>query len=159
MKASQLRKGTVVSINGVPYQEMHVDGGAISQVFIYPPSVNLEEASESRGLQRARVLYVIRNARLDPEWAEVERRTLSIVGRAISTLIQTQGIGDLYQIYLSAARDKIDYNLAYIPPTFEAEHKEEFDTAYMRKLFDVGFQMAVQGYPWEKYPPGYNPDD
>ena len=147
-----------VEVDGVPYQEMHVDGGAISQVFIYPPSVNLEEASEERGLQRERVLYVIRNARLDPEWAEVERRTLNIAGRAIAALIQTQGIGDLYQIYLSAERDNIDYNLAFIPPSFDAEHKEAFDTAYMRELFDVGFGMAAQGYPWEKYPPGYNPD-
>lgn len=148
-----------VEVEGEPYQEMHVDGGAISQVFIYPPSVNLEETSEERGIERERILYVIRNARLDPEWAEVERRTLNIAGRAIATLIQTQGIGDLYQIYLSAERDNIDYNLAFIPPTFEAEHREEFDTAYMRQLFAVGFQMAAEGYPWEKYPPGYNPDD
>lgn len=30
---------------------------------------------------------------------------------------------------------------------------------YMNKLFDVGFAMAKSGYPWEKFPPGYNPDD
>lgn len=148
-----------VEVDGVLHQEMHVDGGAISQVFIYPPSVNIEETSEALGVQRERILYVIRNARLDPEWAEVERRTLNIAGRAIATLIQTQGIGDLYQIYLSAERDNIDYNLAYIPSSFDAEHKEAFDTAYMRALFDVGFDMAAQGYPWEKYPPGFNPDD
>lgn len=148
-----------VEVDGRPYQEMHVDGGAISQVFTYPPSINLEEEAEERGIQRDRLLYVIRNARLDPEWAEVERRTLDIAGRAISTLIQTQGIGDLYQIYLSAQRDNIDYNLAFIPATFDAEHKEEFDTAYMRQLFGVGFQMAAKGYPWQKYPPGYDPDD
>lgn len=111
-----------VDVNGTAYQEMHVDGGAMSQVFIYPPSINLEQVAAERGVRRERILYVIRNARLDPAWANVERRTLSIAGRAISALIQTQGIGDLYKIYLSTQRDGIDYNLAYIPATFDAEH-------------------------------------
>lgn len=148
-----------VTANGQAYQEMHVDGGAISQVFIYPPSINVEEAAEKFGVQRERDLYVIRNARLDPEWASVERQIFGIAGRAISTLIQNQGVGDLYQIYLTAERDHIGYNLAFVPSSFDAVHKEEFDTEYMNKLFDLGFAMAKAGYPWEKFPPGYNPDD
>jgi patatin-like phospholipase/acyl hydrolase len=28
-----------VSVNGRPYQEMHVDGGAVAQLFLYPPSL------------------------------------------------------------------------------------------------------------------------
>ena len=28
-----------VTVNGVAYQEMHVDGGAFAQVFLYPPSL------------------------------------------------------------------------------------------------------------------------
>lgn len=81
------------------------------------------------GIQRERYLYVIRNARLDPDWADVARRTLTIAQRAIDSLIHTQGVGDLAQIYLIAERDGLDYNLAYIPPTFKAQHPEEFDTA------------------------------
>jgi predicted acylesterase/phospholipase RssA len=26
-----------VEVNGQPFQEMHVDGGAMAQVFVYPP--------------------------------------------------------------------------------------------------------------------------
>lgn len=148
-----------VDVNGTAYQEMHVDGGAMSQAFIYPPSINLEQVAAERGVRRERILYVIRNARLDPAGANVERRTLSIAGRAISTLIQTQGIGDLYKIYLSTQRDGINYNLAYIPATFDAEHTEEFDTVYMNKLFDLGFELAAGEFRWEKYPPGFIPDD
>jgi len=148
-----------VTVDGQTYQEMHVDGGTIAQVFIYPPSINVEETAQKFGVQRERELYIIRNARLDPEWATVERYIFDIAGRAISTLIQNQGIGDLYQIFLTAERDNIDYNLAFIPSTFDAVHKEEFDAEFMNKLFDVGFAMAKAGYPWEKFPPGYNPDD
>ena len=148
-----------VEVDGAPFEEMHVDGGTISQVFVYPPSFNVEEVSDEYGIGRERVLYVIRNARLDPEWADVERRVLGIAARAISTLIQTQGIGDLYQIYLTAERDGIDYNLAYIPSSFDVEKTEDFETAYMNALFDVGYDMAIAGYTWEKFPPNYNPDD
>src|SRR3546814_17555756 len=73
---------------------MHVDGGASAQVFLYPPQLDIARS----GVKRDRVLYVIRNARLDPEWAQVERQVMSIASRAISSLIQTQGVGDLYQI-------------------------------------------------------------
>lgn len=145
-----------VEVDGVKYQEMHVDGGAMAQVFVYPPNLNLAAESAKRDLQRTRRLYVVRNARIDPEWASVQRWTLSIAGRAISSLMQTQGIGDLYRIYLIAQRDHVDYNLAFIPPTFTLPRKKQFDTAYMRSLYQVGYDMGAAGYPWRKTPPGYD---
>jgi hypothetical protein len=140
-----------VEVNGKVYQEMHVDGGASTQVFLYPPQLNIKAS----GIKRERHLYVLRNARLDPDWAQVDRSTMTIAGRAISSLIQTQGVGDLYRIYLTSQRDGIDFNLAYIPRTFTTVLKEPFDHAYMNELFQLGYDMAVKGYPWEKYPPGF----
>jgi hypothetical protein len=32
--------------------------------------------------------------------------------------------------------------------------KEEFDTLYMRALFDYAYNLARQEYPWRKAPPG-----
>ena len=145
-----------VTVDGVRYQEMHVDGGAMAQVFFYPPSLRVTEESARLGADRTRTLYIVRNARLDPEWASVKRRTLSIAGRAISSLMQTQGIGDLYRIYHTAERDGIDYNLAFIPPSFTTAHTKQFDTVYMRSLFETGYEMAAGGYPWRKTPPGYD---
>ena len=139
-----------VTVDGKAYQEMHVDGGTMAQVFLYPPSI-----STANSVKRKRVLYIIRNARLDADWASTERRTMSIAMRAIDSLTTTQGIGDLYRIYATAERDGLDYNLAYIPPTFNTPHREMFDTAYMQSLYDVGFQAAKAGYPWQKYPPGF----
>lgn len=143
-----------VEADGKRYQEMHVDGGAMAQVFLYPPSLRVAEITKQQGIVRERKLYVIRNARIDPDWAEVERQTLSIAGRAISSLIQTQGIGDLYKIYMTAQRDGIDFNLAYVPKSFNAAHAEDFESEYMQKLFQTGFDLAVNGYPWLKTPPG-----
>jgi hypothetical protein len=117
--------------------------------------LNLRAQDRAVGIARERRAYIIRNSRLDPDWSQVERRTLSIAGRAISSLIQTQGVGDLYRIYVTAQRDGVDYNLAYIPETFTTLLKEPFDTAYMRELFRVGYDLAAKGYPWAKAPPGW----
>jgi len=138
-----------VEANGKAYQEMHVDGGTAAQVFVYPAAIHLSDLSE-----RQRTLYIIRNARLDPEWAQVDRRTLPIAFRAITCLIQNQGFGDLYRIFAVAQRDHVDYNLAFIPPTFDVPHTADFDPTYMKALFDAGYRMAGAGRDWwYKHPP------
>ena len=146
-----------VEAGGQQYQEMHVDGGTMGQVFLYPPSMDLQAAARKTGIERERKLYIIRNSRLDPEWASVERRVLTITDRAINSMIQAQGIGDLYRIFIISQRDGLDYNLAYIPATFNAPKEEAFDPAYMGRLFDLGYEMAAKGYPWQKLPPGMTP--
>ena len=144
-----------VEADGKAYQEMHVDGGAMAQVFLYPPSLRSAKGTvKASPVVRERRAYIIRNSRLDPEWAQIDRRTMSISGRAITSLINTQGIGDLYRIYATTQRDKVDFNLAYIGKEFDAPHPHEFDTEYMRKLYDYAYAKAVKGYPWQKFPPG-----
>jgi len=144
-----------VENNGKKYQEMHVDGGASAQVFVYPAALDLRSATfEGRRIERERRAYIIRNARLDPDWAEVERDTFSILSRALTSLIQTQGIGDLYRIYLATQRDDVDFNLAYIPATFARQLKEPFETDYMKELFELGYERGAEGYKWAKVPPG-----
>jgi len=46
---------------------------------------------------------------------------ISIGLRSVSSLIRTQGIGDLDRIYLEAQRDGLDFHLAYIPDDFNAK--------------------------------------
>jgi len=111
-----------VEVDGKHYQEMHVDGGIMAQVFAYPAVIRIEELAASVGVSRERKLYIIRNARLDADWAQVERSTMSIASRAVASLIQSQGIGDLYRIYATAERDGVDFNLAFIPASFNAPH-------------------------------------
>ena len=140
-----------VNLDGTHYQEMHVDGGTVAQLFLYPPSVSTAGAP-----QRKRVAYILRNARLDADWASTERRTMTIAMRAIDSLTRTQGIGDLYRVYAVTQRDGVDFNLAYIPQTFNVPHSAMFDTAYMKALYDVGLNAAKSGYQWQKYPPGFD---
>ena len=80
---------------------------------------------------------MIRNARLDPDWADVERNTMSIAGPSVASLIHSQGIGDLYRMYATAERDGVDFNLGFIPSSFKVQHKEEFDNGYMLSLIHI----------------------
>ena len=142
-----------VELDGQRYQEMHVDGGTTAQVFLYPSAFNLRELAAELGIERERRLYIIRNAHLEADWQSVERRTLPILGRAVESLIQTQGVGDLYRIYLLSQRDEIAYHLAIIGPEFQVEQSGDFDPAYMRALFDYGYQLAKDGFAWLDAPP------
>ena len=144
-----------VEVNGVPYDEMHVDGGTGSQVFVYPAAIDWKVITEKLKVQGKPRVFVLRNSFLDPDYRGVKRGILPIGVRTIDSLIRTQGIGDLYQIYSLCVRDGNDFNLAYIPADFTEEPAESFDPVYMGKLFDLGFQMARAGYPWKKFPPGF----
>ena len=144
-----------VTMDGRTYQEMHVDGGAFAQTFLYPPALTRNRAQLRRTgqpLVDARA-FIIRNGRLDPEWAAVERRTLGIAGRAISTMIAISGYNDVIRIYALAQRDGIDYNLAFIGSDFNQVLPSPFDPAFMRALYDYGYQRALRGYDWAKKPP------
>lgn len=144
-----------VELDGEKHQEMHVDGGAFAQAFLYPGAVGARVQAQRRRGERIPDVHawVIRNARLDPGWASVDRRTLGIAGRAISTMIFASGANDVLRLYNRAQQDGVDFNLAYIGSDFTVELPEPFDQTYMRALFDYGYRQGRAGYRWAKSPP------
>ncbi|MET0301413.1 MAG: patatin-like phospholipase family protein [Methyloceanibacter sp.] len=142
-----------VAAEGGVYDEMHVDGGATREVFLVPTQFMAKKADGNLGINPLRRAYIIRNGRVDPEYKPVKAKTLSIAGRAVSSLIKSQGVGDLYELFVFSKKNGIDYNLAYIPGDFVDTSTQAFDPVYMGKLFNLGYQMAEAGYPWKKVPP------
>ncbi|MBE9544809.1 MAG: patatin-like phospholipase family protein [Proteobacteria bacterium] len=144
-----------VEFGGESYDEMHVDGGTAAQVFVYPAAINWKKIVRKLKVQGDPKVFVIRNSFLEPDYQGIKRKVFPIASRTIESLIRTQGIGDLYQIYALCERDGNDFNLAYIPSDFTEKPTEVFDPVYMGKLFELGYQMAIDGYQWEKSPPGF----
>ena len=144
-----------VESGGRQYDELHVDGGTGAQVFVYPADVDWAKITEKLQVQGQPRVFVIRNAFLDPDYQGIKRSVMPIASRSISNLIRTQGVGDLYQIYGLCERDGNDFNLAYIPSYFDEEPTEGFDPVYMTKLFDLGYELARNGYTWQKAPPDF----
>jgi hypothetical protein len=142
-----------VDADGGVYDEMHVDGGATREVFLVPTQFMASRTDGSLGISPVRRAYIIRNGHVSPEYKPVKAKTLSIAGRAVSSLIKSQGVGDLYELYVFAKKNGMDYNLAYIPGDFLDTSTQAFDPVYMTKLYDLGFRLAQAGYPWRKTPP------
>ena len=142
-----------VELDGKRFQEMHVDGGAIRQVFLLPRSFFQGLKNQGRYVKRERHVFVIRNGRIDPEWAPVARHSTSVARRALEALIDEQGISDIRHLYNAAQQDGEDFNLAYIDEEFDYPHRKEFSRDFMEHLFDYGYQLSRNGYPWHKNPP------
>jgi hypothetical protein len=71
-------------------------------------------------------------------------------------MINAQGIGDIYKLYIYIQERGGSFNLAYIPSDLILQGKEMFDKKEMRRLFDRGYRDAVKGYLWHKTPPGFD---
>jgi hypothetical protein len=138
--------------DGKFHDELHVDGGVTRQLFLFPPGYDpkiIDAAIEWKPRRRA---YIICNGKIDAQFEAVEAALLPITSRSISTLIKTQGIGDLYRIYLVSRVYNIDYKVVYTPMEFQSVTKTMFDPVYMTALFELGYQQGSTGYRWQGTP-------
>jgi len=139
-----------VEAHGEEFTEMHVDGGVMGQVFLHLPP--LKETLVKANKQKVRA-YVIRNSKVAGEYSAMTPLILPILTRTVATLVRTQGIGDLYEIYEQAKKGNAEYRLAYVPDDFKTDHHDMFEPEAMKKMFDAAYSMAAKGYPWRDRPP------
>ena len=144
-----------VEVDGEYYDELHVDGGATSVLYLYPIGLDFEKLVEQMNVKETPNVYVIRNGKLHKKWRAVERSTIPIAQHSLASLMSSVAYGDIYRIYLSTQRDGLNYHLAYIPESFTEEATEPFDREYMTRLFNLGYERARKGYDWSKTPPGF----
>jgi predicted patatin/cPLA2 family phospholipase len=140
-----------VSADGKTYEEMHVDGGTTDNAFLLPQNVNLQAFGNPRWKRK---LYVIANDKTGPAPDVTQAKTMDIIGRSMATLIKQQLEGDLIKLYLRSKKNNIDYNEISVPSSFRERSKEAFDKEYMRKLYELGYQMGKSGIKWRKKPSG-----
>jgi predicted acylesterase/phospholipase RssA len=147
-----------VEADGAAYDEMHGDGGTLTQVFAtYKLVDGMEDAAKSLCIDPSKIrtkIYIIRNGHISPVYKKVKDDLTSVAHRSLDMIVDSQGIGDVYRIYVFAKERGSDYNLAFIPARFRQNEREMFDPREMRRLFDMGYQDAAGGYKWHKAPPG-----
>jgi hypothetical protein len=144
-----------VEAEGQRYDELHVDGGVTTQVFLIPTQLDWDAVLEKLNVPGRPTVYVLRNGMLDPRWKTIEPSVLGLAGRTLDSLIRTQGLGDVARIFLDTLEEGMDYNLTFIPDDFDLEPTEPFDREYMQALFKVGRERALHGEPWQSHPPGF----
>jgi len=149
----------VSSATGELYDEMHVDGGAMREVFyIDQLTKNMEGAAKISGIDPSKYrpqIYILTTSYIYPIRQQVKDSLIDIGLRSLDTLKAAAYLGDIYRLYAFAKRRGLDFNLAYIPADFKPNAKEFFDPKEMQRLFKRGYDDAVSGYKWHKTPPGY----
>jgi len=147
-----------VEASGEKYDEMHTDGGTMTQVFTTAKLLEgMKGAAAAMGIDPSKIrakLYIIRNGYMSPRYKKVKDNLHSIAERSFDIIIDSQGVGDTYRIYTFMKERGSDFNLAFIPPDFESNNNEMFDTEDMKRLFRRGYEDASSGYKWHKAPPG-----
>lgn len=153
----------VSSASGELYDEMHVDGGSMREVFyIDRLTKNMEGAAKVFGIDPSKYrpqIYILSTGYMTPIRQQVKDNLVDIGLRSLQTLQAAAYSGDIYRLYAFAKRRGLDFNLAYIPADFNPHPKEFFDTKEMQRLFKRGYDDAINGYKWHKTPPGYAAED
>ncbi len=148
-----------VTVDGEPYDELHVDGGVISQVFVYGAMLDVPAAvAEVHGSPPPgdrSTLYIIRNGKIAPDAEQVSPKLVPIAVRTIASMSRAGLWGDTYRIFAIAQRDGIGFRFVSVPNDYEQTSDEPYDPEDMRRLFDIGFDLAVAGDRWKNGPPGF----
>ena len=141
--------------DGRKYDEMHVDGGASSQVTFLSPDFPLGEVTRRiLGRNLDRHIWIIVNNDLEPPYAPVKPRINAIGEAAVSSLIRGSGIGDTYRLFAITQRDDVKFSLTWIPAVIPCpDPTEVFDRPFMKCLFDFGGDYLRSGTAWRDRPP------
>jgi hypothetical protein len=78
----------------------------------------------------------------------VQPRLIPVVTRTVSSLIRSQGIGDLAKVYILTKEQRFGFHLAIVPDDFSVKPTEPFDPVYMKALFELGYESALTGRSW-----------
>jgi hypothetical protein len=150
-----------VTVDGKPYDELHVDGGVFTQAFFIGNAIDLKKTVHDAhpewkkdAIQR---LYVIRNGRIDAQRRVTNRSLGSISGNSISTMLKMSGINDLYRLYVGELTGELEFYYVAFPIGYVPVSAEEFNHEEMNKEYDLGYKLAGEGVPWQRLPPGYKP--
>ena len=138
-----------VEVDGELYSEMHVDGSVTRQLFIYPSNIALGErvGREVPGMQPG-TIYLVRNSTLVPDYDPVDAALLRILERSLFTLTNALALGDIDNIEKQAEAGGWRLLLASVPPEFDVPAQDFFDQRYMRALYEIGYDRAINGIAW-----------
>ena len=148
-----------VKVDGVMHDEMHVDGGVKTQLFLTAATINLTKIRKQLGLpktpEETTRLFIIRNAQTGPQPKSVSRKLNDIMERSISLFVKSQARSDLIRIYNFAQDEGFGFNWIAMPKEYEPPPQTEaYDTAEMNKLYNIGYEMGIKKDIWRKLPPG-----
>lgn len=136
-----------VTIDGKPYEELHVDGGVTRAMFFRPPyfAPDEQEPVGPNSLAGSNLFALVAGKNYpDPEG--IKPRTIKVVGASVSNLLYATARGDLYRFYTYSMLSGMDFFSAAIPPDLKVTNDStNFDPVETTKMFDAGYKLAQEG--------------
>ncbi len=138
--------------NGKRFAEMHVDGGVGGQFFVAPPALMASNSSYQIPATRFTSWSI---AGLQPDF-QIRRPHDAGDSRAVGRMaVKADMRLMLDRAYVAAKHSGIGFNVATIPPSFNAPSRGAFDPDYMKALFKVGYDHGKSANPFAGEPPPY----
>jgi len=132
--------------NGVLYEEMHVDGGVSTPLFLMPEAL-LRWRKLGQRLARSQV-YAIVNTVLDQAPRTTQNNIAAILIRSFDTMLRFSYRHAIEVTAAFCARHRLPFSVATIPDPGEAFSMMSFDTASMRRNFDNAVERAMGDALW-----------
>src|SRR5947209_17473927 len=130
---------------GRSFEEMHVDGGVTAPVLTLPDALLFH--GRLPGNSRMNI-YILVHKKLERTLELVSNSTLDAASRSLSSITQSQTRSVIFSTYDFAKRNRWGFHLSYIERDYPASRSEGFDTAYMRALYQHGYEKAASGRAW-----------
>ncbi len=114
-----------------------------------PPSLRLGTLDGLIGPEfRIGTIYLVRNTKLAPHYAETGAGIVPITSRSVSTMIKFSGVANVRFTETQARANGFGLKVTAVPETFHHPEEEMFDPKYMRALYGVGYDLATNSDPW-----------
>ena len=144
-----------VEAGGQHYDEMHVDGAVMANVFYTGGVFSFSAARAGVGRGEGREdIYVIHNGQVLPVAGDRRGRCAALPLRVFDVGNQVGVVGDLFRIYAIAVREQAGFFWVTIPEGVELVGEQLFDPVLMGSLYDLGYGIAAAGHEWTAEPPG-----
>lgn len=136
---------------GRRFQEMHVDGGVTAPVLTLPEALLFQGRAWPANSRFN--IYILVNKKLERNFELVSNSTIDVASRSISAITQAQTRSVILSTYDFAQRNHLGFHLSYIERDYPTPETVGFDTAYMRALYQYGYDKAAAGRAWTATPP------
>lgn len=135
-----------VEYEGEAYEEMHVDGGVATPLFVMPEAM-LRWKNLRHRLQRSRI-YVIVNTVLEQAPRTTPNNVPAILIRSFDTMLRFSYRQAISMTTNFCAAHRLPLSIASIRAEPAQGSMMSFDTPSMQRTFDAAFERAASGELW-----------
>jgi predicted acylesterase/phospholipase RssA len=135
-------------------REVHVDGSTFGPLLAIPPALSASPVKGSLGRQVH--LYLVVNGQLGGAFKLAKGGILAIAQQSLSLATSSAAREQVTTAFLWSTQNAAQFHLTYIDADFDnGKPHANFETAYMRRLYDYGAHQGMRAI-WLERPPEHN---